>query len=209
MPLEYDWYLDGKLAAMTGPDAALMAYGDKARLIGLGAERTLRAAFSFDLAFAASGATEMALQALGVQRRVGLQTMTPQGDKTGHTEVEAAPYRAYVETVPAPVPPAAALAAPSYAKDQVAAFLGWARQHGVAVYGGLQTTFTDAPVNAAVIAAIRRIYEEAGQRFLLLPSHSQYPRSCFFDTFAHLVERCQIAHSEMLAPFLAAALRGG
>jgi hypothetical protein len=207
MPLEYDWYLDDKVAAMTGPDSALMAYADKRRLLGLGWERTLRAAFSFDLAFAASGAAEMALRALGVQRRVGLQTMDPQGDEIGHDDAEAAPYRAYVASVTPPIPGAAALAAPSYAKDEIAGFLVWTRAHGVAVYGGLPTTFADAPVGADLIAAIRRVYEASGQRFLLLPSHSQYPRDCFFDTYAHLVERCQIVHSEMLAPFLAAALR--
>jgi hypothetical protein len=40
MPLNVNWftfwYLDGKIAAMTGPDAALIFYGEKARLAGLG-----------------------------------------------------------------------------------------------------------------------------------------------------------------------------
>jgi len=206
MPLEYDWYLDDKLAAMTGPDAALMVYGDKERLLRLGAERALRAFFSFDLAFAADGLAEITLQALGAHRRVGTGTMTRNGDEQGHTREEAAPYRAYVATVRPPVVTAEALAKPSYAQQQIAAFLAWAKQHGVVVYGGLQTTFDDVPIDDAVTAAIRRLYEENGQRFLLLPTHSQYPRDCFFDTFAHLVEPCQIAHSVLLADALAAAL---
>jgi hypothetical protein len=81
-------------------------------------------------------------------------------------------------------------------------FFTWARQHGNLVIGGLQTTFRDAPVTDETIAALRHIYEANGQRFLVLPSHSQYPRDCFFDTYAHLTEQCQIAHSNALAAAL-------
>ena len=206
MPLEYDWYLDSKVVAMTGPEAALMFYGDKARLARLGWERTLRAFFAFDPSFLVSGLIEMALDEIGVQRRVGLGAMTPQGDEAGHTREAAAPYRAYIAAVQPPIPSAAALEAPSYAKTQVAGFLAWAKAHGVSVIGGLPTTFDDAPVTDDIIASIRHIYETGGQRFLLLPSHSQYPRDCFFDTYAHLIEACQIAHSEMLARALAPML---
>jgi hypothetical protein len=206
MPLEYDWYRDDKIAAMTGPDAALMVYGDKARLIHLGGERTLRAFFAFDPSFLVMGLIEMGLDAIGVHRRVGIDTMTPQGDETGHTREQAKPYRDYIAAVQPPIPSAAALAEPSYAKAQITAFLAWAKAHGVRVIGGLPTTFDDAPVTGDIIAAVRGIYEANGQRFLLLPSHSQYPRDCFFDTYAHLVEPCQIAHSTMLARALASEL---
>jgi hypothetical protein len=183
-----------------------MFYDDKARLLHLGWERSLRAFFAFDPSFLVSGLIEMGLDEFGVQRRVGLTTMTPQGDETGHTREAAEPYRFYIATVEAPVPSAAALAAPSYAKSQIAGFLAWAKAHGVLVIGGLPTIFDDAPVTDGVIAAIRHIYEAADQRFLLLPSHSQYPRDCFFDTYAHLIQSCQIAHSEMLAQALAPML---
>jgi hypothetical protein len=199
MPLEYDWYLDNKVAAMTGPDAALMFYGDKARLAKLGWERVLHAFFSFDPPFLVSGLIEMGLEENGFQRRVGIGSLTPQGDETGHTDAEAQPYRAYIASVEPFIPSADALAAPSYAQAQVAGFLVWATAHQVMVIGGLPTTFADAPVTNETVAAIRRIYEKSGQRFLALASRSQYPRDCFFDTYAHLVERCQIAHSTMLA----------
>lgn len=206
MPLEYEWYTDDRIAAMTGPDAALMVYGDKRRLFALGWERSLRAVFAFDPAFLASGLVEMALDAARFQRRVGAATMDRQGDEIGHTQEAAAPYRAYIATVRPFVPSAATLAAPTYAKAQIAAFLAWARAHGVLVIGGLQVTFDGAPVTDETIAAIRQVYEANGQRFLLLPSHSQYPRACFFDTPAHLIEPCQVAHSTLLARALAAAL---
>ena len=203
MPLEYDWYIDNKIAAMTGPDAGLMVYGEKHKLLTLGWERFLRAVFSFDLPYAVSGLSEMALQAIGVQRRVGVATMTPQGDETGHTPEQAAPYRAYVESVNPYIPTGETLAHPSYVAQQVTIFLSWAKEHGVLVIGGLQTTFRDAPVTEGTIAALRHLYEASDQRFLVLPSHSQYPRDCFFDTFAHLTEPCQIAHSQALAAALA------
>src|SRR5207302_11387974 len=166
MPLEYDWYLDNKLAAMTGPDAALMVHGDKLRLLSLGWERTLRAVFSFDLPFIISGLSEMALQRAGVQRRVGLQTLTAQGDETGHTTEKATAYLAYIASLDPSIPPADAFAAPSYAKQQIVTFLTWARQHGVAIIGGLPTAIEDAPVSDTVIAAIRRIFETEGGSFL-------------------------------------------
>jgi hypothetical protein len=203
MPLEYEWYIDDKIAAMTGPDAELMFYDDKKKLLGFGGERALRAFFSFDLRYLVSALSEMALQAIGVQRRVGLATMTPQGDEFGHTPEEAAPYRAYLATASPYIPTAETLAASSYVEHQLAVFLAWAREHGIVVIGGLQTTFRDAPVTDETIAALRHIYEANGQRFLVLPSHSQYPRDCFFDTYAHLTEPCQIAHSTALAAALA------
>jgi hypothetical protein len=104
------------------------------------------------------------------------------------------------------IPSTESLTAPTYAKAQIAGFLAWGRGHGVLVIGGLQTNFDDAPVTAETIAAIREIYERNGQQFLLLASHSQYPRACFFDTAAHLVESCQIAHSRLLGEALALAL---
>src|SRR5262249_40154888 len=137
----------------------------------------------------------------------GTHTMTRNGDEQGHTRAEAAPYRAYVGSVQPPIPSAEALAQPSYAQRQIVTFLDWTKAHGIMVYGGLQTTFDDVPINDDIIAAIRGIYEKNGQRFLLLPTHSQYPRDWFFDTFAHLAKPCQINHSIMLAEHLALALR--
>jgi hypothetical protein len=206
MPLEYEWYLDDKIVAMTGPDGALMAYGDKRRLFALGWERSLRAVFAFDPGFLVSGLVEMALDVAAFQRRVGAATLDRQGDEIGHTQAEAVPYRAYIDSARPSIPSAASLAAPSYAKAQIAAFLDGARARGILVIGGLQTVFDDAPVTAETIATIRHIYEASGQRFLLLDSHSQYPRACFFDTPAHLIEPCQVAHSTLLAQALALAL---
>jgi hypothetical protein len=209
MPLEYDWYLDGETARLTGPDAALMAYGDKARLWEFGGKRVLYAAFHFDLPFMISGLTEMALEAAGYRRRVGLATTTPQGDEKDHTEVKAAQYRDFIARLQPFVPSPAELAGPSDAKRQIAGFLRRSRERGVLVIGGLPTTFDDVAIGDEVITALRGFYESEGQRFLVLDTHSQYPRRCFFDTAFHLSEPWQIAHSRRLAaalrPFLNAA----
>jgi hypothetical protein len=135
MPLEYEWYTDETIAAMTGPDAALMAYGDKRRLFALGWERSLRAAFAFDPSFLASGLVEMALDAAGFQRRVGGASLDRQGDEVGHTQDEAAPYRAYIGNVRPFIPSTESLTAPTYAKAQIAGFLAWARAPGLLVIG--------------------------------------------------------------------------
>src|SRR6266404_6337581 len=74
MPFEYDWYLDDKAQVMSGPDAALMFYGEKQQLARFGPERMVRAFFQFDLPFAISAISEMALYRVGFQRRYNLST---------------------------------------------------------------------------------------------------------------------------------------
>jgi hypothetical protein len=203
MPFEYDWYLDGKPQVMDGPDAALLWYGEKRELFNLGAERTLRAFFHFDLSFAITALTEMGLDAIGFHRRFGLETLTKQGDEKGNTPERATAYVDYVISTPVSLPSADALATPSYMKEELARFLMWAREQGVTVVGGLQTAPEDALVTGDVVGVLRRFYEKNGQAFLTLDNHSLYPRRCFYDTLAHLNEPCQIRHSEMLASAIA------
>jgi hypothetical protein len=203
MPWEYDWYLDDKAQVMSGPDAPEMFYRSKSELLSLGLDRTLRASFSFTLPFVISAMAEMGLDAAGFHRRLGLNTLTPEGDEMGHTPEKAQAYVSYVSTVTAEIPPSAALSKPTYIKAMMADFFAWARQHGVTVVGGLQTVPDDLPVTPDRINALRRFYMENGESFLVLDNHSQYPRSCFYDTLAHLNEPCQIRHSTELAAALA------
>ncbi len=203
MPWEYDWYLDGKAQVMSGPDAPEMFYGNKRELVSLGLDRTLRASFSFTLPFVISAMAEMGLNAAGFHRRLGLQTLTHQGDETRHTRDKAQAYVSYVSTATADIPSSLALSKPSYIKAMMADFFAWAQQHGVTVVGGLQTVPDDLPVTPDRINALRRFYEENGESFLVLDNYSQYPRSCFYDTLAHLNEPCQIRHSTTLATAIA------
>jgi hypothetical protein len=199
MPLEYTQYLDDRAAAMSGPDAGMMFRHDKRRLLGLGPERTVRAAFSFDVPYLIAAAVEMSLQAAGVRRRYSLETLNQQGDETGHTLEKAQAYRGTVTAARTPIPPVAAYARGAYAQHQLRAFLADCLRRGIRVVGGLQTTVDDEVLPLEVIAWLRQFYERAGHAFLVLPGHSLYPLSCFYDTAAHLAEPCQIAHSRLLA----------
>lgn len=203
MPLEYEGYLDSKVQAMTGPDAALMLFSEKRKLLGLGAERSLRALFCCDLAYAVSGLAEIALERIGVRRRFSLDTLTAQGDERGHGPEKGQEYRAYIDSAPVEPPSIAAFEAASYNETLISGFLHRAKQHGVRVVGGLPTTFDDITIPAQVIADLEQLYRSEGQDFLVLDNRSQYPRNCFYDTSAHLNEPCQIAHSERLAAALA------
>ena len=69
----------------------------------------------------------------------------------------------------------------------------------MSVVGGLPTVPDSVAIVPADIDRLRRLYEDAGQRFLVLPNHSRYPLSCFFDTLYHLNEGCQRMHSTLVA----------
>jgi hypothetical protein len=170
-----------------------------AELFRRGWERTLRAAFAFDLPYAISGVVEMGLEAAGFRRRFGVDTLTKEGDESGHTLAKAAAFRSYVEAAKVVLPTAEAFARPSHAKEVLARFFAWAKAHQVLVVGGLPTTFDDVPIPAGLIPELREFYESAGQDFLVLPGRSQYPRRCFYDTPWHLAEPFQIEHSARLA----------
>ena len=77
-------------------------------------------------------------------------------------------------------------------------------ERGVVVVGGLPTIPDDVPLSPATIDAVRAVFEQ--HRFVVLPNHSQYPLSCFFDTLYHLNEECQLEHSRSVGAALAAAL---
>lgn len=200
MPLEYEQYAVGRRRMMTGMDAPYSFFHDKAALWRRGAERFVRALFFFDLPYLIQGVGEMALDAAGVRRRFGVDTLSAQGDETGHTAARGAAYRLLREDWSWRPPTfddvfgkeAAALTV-------IAGFLDWARGNGVRVVGGLPTVFDDAPVPSALVSALERFYAEHGHGFLVLRNRSQYPRHAFYDSAYHLNEAAQIAHSTRLA----------
>jgi hypothetical protein len=207
LPLEEAQYTRSSAAAAVGPDAAIMWRHDRGTLAQLGADRWLGALFAFDLRAALDSLAEMGLVAAGFHdpRAATVGASNAWGDHIGHTPALGA--------VDAPI---LAASRPWHASpDQieggdgtvvVRTFLAWAQAHGVRVIGGLPTEFADAPIPPATIAAIGRVYRDAGAGFLLLPNHSTYPRLAFFDTPEHLNEPAQIAHSRILAAALAPLL---
>lgn len=204
LPLEYGQYRQTLADMQGGMQNALLVHSHRATLWTLDARRITAAYGSFDLSFLIQGAVEMALDHHGYKRRSSTDSLTPQGDEQGHSASAAASYadslrssRAEPTTVPE-------------RSDTIAvlnAFLRDMHAHGVTVVGGLPTVPDSVPVAASDIDRLRQLYEDAGQRFLVLPNHSRYPLGCFFDTLYHLNEDCQRRHSALVARGLSDLLR--
>ena len=207
LPLEYESYTRSRVQIQTGMDAAYRFRHDKASLAVRGAEGVVRAAFMFSLPALVHSLGEMGLKAAGVARRFNADTLDRQGDETGHDGAKAAPYAAVIRRTPQVMPDTSSLLSnPDGSQAAIAAFLDWAKAHGVTAVGGLPTVFNDRPVQDAVLEALHGFYDRHGAGFLVLPNRSQYPRADFYDTAYHLRQSAQIAHSRSVAqglrPFL-------
>jgi hypothetical protein len=200
MPLEY-WPLLPP-GAKIGSEAPYVVRRDHASLVMYSPSQLAFALFYFDIRYFFSGIGEMVLQRAGIQRRTSVRTMTAPGDERGATSAKAIAYRPYIQSLPAP-----SVNVDDYddpvSNAAIASIIDTAKAKGIIVVGGLPTSFADGIVPAAVVDRLRALYEQHGACFLILPNHSQYPRSAFFDTEYHLQETAQIAHSAALAPRLA------
>ena len=200
MPLEYDQYQTSRAEMEGGLQNALLVHGDRDRLMALGLRRVAAAYGSFDLPFLIHSLAEMTLDARGFHRRASTLSLTPQGDERGHTAAAAAAYAGFLQQARFG---RTDIGGPSHAQSVLGRFLGAARSRGVVVVGGLPTVPDSVTIADADVAAVRLIYERAGQRFVALPGRSRYPLSCFFDTLYHLDEPCQIEHSRRVGDALA------
>jgi hypothetical protein len=209
LPLEYPQYNMSRAGMLSGADAAYRFRHDKRGLLARGPEGLVRAAFRFDLPTLLHSLGEMTLQAAGVRRRVGIQTLDRQGDDVGHTDEQAKIYEPFIQALSFAPPNAQGLLDnPDGQQAVLAAFLEWCRGNGVVAVGGLPTTFADQRVADSSVDLLRDFYVRHGAGFLELPNRSQYPRGEFFDTAYHLRERGQIAHSVMVADALVPFLEG-
>jgi hypothetical protein len=208
LPLEYDQYSVGRASMLTGADAAYRFRRDKLSLLARGPDGLVRAAFSFDLPVLIHSLGEMALQAAGVRRRVGVYTLDKQGDEVGHTDEQAKPYEPFIQALPPMQPNSRTLLDnPEGQQSALAAFLEWCKANGVVAVGGLPTVFDDRRIADSSVNLLRDFYARHKAGFVELPNRSQYPRGEFFDTHYHLRQRAQIAHSEMVAEALVPFLR--
>lgn len=207
MPMEEAQYVRTRAANALGPDAAIMLRHDRATLAELPPQRWLGALFSYDMRGAVMAIIETALVAGGFHdpRAAADGRTDAWGDHVGHTAALAARNAAELAAIHPYHPGAAAIRA-GYGTRLIAAFLDWARSHGVEVIGGLPTGFIDSPIPPRSIAAIRALYASHGAAFLELPNDSRYPRSAFFDTADHLNETWQAYHSVAVGHGLAQLL---
>ncbi|MEM7540211.1 MAG: hypothetical protein AAF384_01360 [Pseudomonadota bacterium] len=200
LPLEY-----GQLnrTRNDGAEVPFAVQYDKQALYGFAWRKRISALFYFDLPDLISSVGEMVLAQLGIGRRYSASDLTEQGDESGRTFERAKPYRDYIQNFTWAGPETGTVDPQSIGGRAVNDFLHWADEHSVLVVGGLPTTFDDEPISEEVVDEIGVFFSNRQHRFFALENLSQYPRDCFFDTQYHLLERCQLRHSEAVAKQLA------
>ncbi len=199
LPLEFGALSETKKEVMAGVELPYIVAYDHEYLKGMGFERMMHALFYFDLKFLISGLGEMLLDSMHVKRRFSLETLTRQGDESGHTLEKGSPYRDFLASLEWSPPASGVFSEDSFKTGVLENFLGWAADRKIQVIGGLPTTFDDEPVPDELVARLCAWYIHHGHRFMVLDNRSQYPRSSFYDTAYHLVEEQQINHSRLVA----------
>lgn len=202
IPYEYEQYAQNKDLAFSGPENAILWRTDRATLIALGWERTLRASFYADGKYLLHGVVEMALNDRGFKRRFDEASINSQGDQTGHTKNFGESYVEFLKAKKVIIPIIQPETSPTYSSRLIANFLKEAKAKNIKIIGGLPTTFSDVPIPTETREELKAFYIRNGQYFLELPNLSQYPRSCFFDMPYHLNQECQRVHSLQLADAL-------
>jgi len=202
LPLEYGTLSGTKQEVMAGAEQPYVVAYDHDYLKGMGFERLMHALFYFDLKFLISGLGEMLLDSMHVKRRFSPDTLTRQGDESGHTLEKGSLYREVLASFEWLPPAPADFAGDSFKAGILGDFLDWAADRKILVIGGLPATFDDAPVPDILIGNLCSMYRRHAQMFLVLGNKSQYPRSDFYDTEYHLVEERQIDHSRLVAGHL-------
>jgi hypothetical protein len=197
MPLEYQMYV-----ADPAPDLGypyIVAYAP-ARLADLSGGQRVRAVFHFDFSYLLSGLSETAIKAAGFERRFRRDLLTPQGDLSGHTVEQAAPFRAAID--PPPIIQAKDLQGTNAGLAALTSFLEALAADRIRVVGTLPTTLDTVPVPEALKRRLATIYRDAGHDFLFPVGDAQYPIDCLYDSPYHLTETCQIYHSRVVAEAL-------
>jgi hypothetical protein len=200
LPMEETQYARPRATADLGPDATIMLRHDRTTLWTLPFRRQVAALFAADLRAGIMSLIETALVDDGFHDPRGAADggFNEWGDHVGHTAALAAVNQATLAII-VPVHHTAAEIRDGDGTVVIAAFLRWAKQHGVRAIGGLPTSFIDSPIAEDGLTAIRAIYRDQGAEFLELPNDSLYPRTDFFDTQDHLNEATQIVHSVAIA----------
>ncbi len=207
MPLEYSQYRFNNAEMHGGLQNALMVQSQPGYLWSLDARRIAAAYGSFDLQFLIHGLGEMALDQRGFRRRSSIESLTPQGDESGHTAQLGRAYEDFLRATAATIGSGYSTVPERSDTVQVLErFLGQARLDGVTVIGGLPTVPDSIAVEPRDIERLHRLYEGQGQRLIVLPDQSRYPLSCFFDTLYHLNEGCQKTHSAAVGAALRTVL---
>ncbi len=198
IPLEYSLFSGTRESMSTGIELPYALAYDRSYIPHLGLVRTAYAIFYFNVKYFISSLGEMTLYKMGKKRRYGANTLTVQGDETGHDLSKALAYKAYRDTLIWETPSPESVNVNSYKSKIVADFELWAKTKHVMVVGGLPTIFDDQKISEELVAKLRDFHLRNGHHFLLLENRSQYSRDVFYDAEYHLAEEFQILHTKKI-----------
>lgn len=204
LPLEYGFYnQDEREVIFCRSGNNYIFQYDQEYLTKFGIKRMLACIFSFDVEYAISALIEEGLYIRGEKRKwFNVDLLNENGDMTGHTKLKAVSYTNYKWHLHQVKPKKNALVQMAFSDVIIREFLLWCKERNISVYGSLPTTFNDEPTDPNFLSRIKNFYYNAGQKFIELDNHSQYPRDCFYDTNLHLNSEAQRIHSMAIARFL-------
>ena len=204
LPLEYNFYtLDENQIINSTAGNNYIAQYEREYLLKMGDKKILPILFSFNFQYLFSSLVEMALNACGVERRFGVDTINANGDMINHTKEKGFLYSNYVNSLNQARPSERLLTDTTFSSQVIIAdYLKWCSKNKVKVFGSLPTTFDDRKNNPKALMKIKNLYYLNGAGFIETDNNSQYARKCFYDTSYHLNEECQIIHSKKIADYL-------
>ena len=204
LPLEYNFYtLNEREIMYASAGNNYIAQYERKYLYKMGSENILPILFSFDFQYLFSSVVEIGLNAYGVQRRFGVDTVNENGDMINHTKEKGIHYKDYVRSLQQIMPSGKMLGETVFASQTVIeTYLTWLNENRVMAFGSFPTTFNDKKNNPRVLMKIKSLYHSAGAKFIETDNESQYGRDCFYDTGYHLNEECQLIHSRKIAYYL-------
>lgn len=204
LPLEYNFYtLNEYEVTNSVAGNNYIAQYEREYLLKMGNKKILPVLFSFDFQYPFSSIVELGLNAYGVKKRFGVDTININGDMINHTKEKGFLYRNYINSLAQMNPSEALIANTAFASQVIITdYLKWCNMNKIKAFGSLPTTFSDKKINPDALMTIKNIYYSNGAGFIETDNNSQYNRGCFYDTSYHLNEECQIIHSKKIADYL-------
>ncbi len=197
MPMETDQYVMSRAHNRASTDDEILLRHDRYLLPSLPVDRLVGAIFCCTLTDLLESLAEMPIAYAGLIRPRDMlaRQFNAEGDRTNTTLAIA---DRQLLNMPANDAPDAAAITGGYGAKLIGSFVATEEARGVTVIGGLPTEFQDIRLLPPTIAAIQRVYLGNAAMFLVLPNHSQYPRTDFYDSKDHLAQPCQFSET-MLA----------
>lgn len=140
---------------------------------------------------------ERAMLLANVKHRDKLQNQF--GDEIGHTIERAKEYSTYINATKENNPYKNTIDTNAYSMKKLSAFLTWASNNNIRVFGGLPTLINTIKIPKNYINELEKFYQIHKQKFIVLDNNSQYENKWIYDTIFHLNIDGQKLHSEKVA----------